>query len=472
MKVLIANPPVFEGVKFVREGRCEQRASSFQYLMVPISLPSIAAVLREAEYKVKITDCVADDLGQAELSAVCEDFRPGLIIMDVSTPTFSFDCKTIDLLKNARPEAHITAIGTHVSALPGESLASCRLDSVIRGEPEYTSRALAETLENRGDLAKVAGISYRNGESVKHNPDRPFIEDLDSLPFPARDLIPNERYTMPISNRPYTLLVSSRGCTGRCTFCTGHLYYGRKLRLRSAANICDELEEIVNRFGINDVTMWSDTFTLNRDFVVGVCEEIMKRGIKVNWMANSRVDRVDLDILKLMKQAGCSMISFGIESAVPEILKNCRKGTTPEQISDAVRWSREAGLETIAHVILGLPGETPETIRETSRFIKRIGPDYVQYYGAIPFPGTEFYELARDNHWLTTEDWSCFEINQTIVNYPELAAADLNRERKKAFRSFYFRPGYLLKRLSRLRNPREWINLPRQAWGFLREWVT
>jgi radical SAM superfamily enzyme YgiQ (UPF0313 family) len=471
MRVILINPPTIDGVKFVREGRCEQRASSFQYVMVPISLPSIAAVLRQAGHDVQIVDCIADNLGTDELLDALDRFKPNLAILDVSTPTIHNDLAISSLIGQKNQGCHVSAIGTHVTALPAETLKDSPLDSVIRGEPEMTSLELADALERHTDLAGIAGLAFKRETEIVLNPERPFIEDLDSLPFPARDLLNNEKYTMPVSNRPYTLLVSSRGCTGQCIFCTGRLYYGQKLRLRSAANICDELEEITGKFNIKDVTMWSDTFTLNRDFVVSVCEEILRRVIKVNWMANSRVDRVDLDLLKLMRRSGCSMISFGIESAVPEILKKCRKGTNPVQIENAIKWSREAGLETIAHVILGLPGETAETIRETDRFIRRINPDYVQYYGAIPFPGTEFYEMAQDNKWLTTNDWSCFEINQTIVGYPGLPAPDLDRARRRAFRSFYFRPGYLVKRLARLKTWREWSNLPKQGWGFLREWV-
>lgn len=471
MRVLLLNPPTHHGVKFVREGRCEQRASSFQYLMVPISLPSTAAVLRDAGHAVTVVDCVADGLDTQGMLDILAQLTPELAILDVSTPTIHYDATVIASMKEAMPTCHLTAIGTHVTALPGETLANSQLDSVIRGEPELTARSLAHALENGTDLTEVEGLSFKHLGTTTNNPDRPFIEALDSLPFPARDLLHNEKYTMPVSNRPYTLLVASRGCSGQCIFCTAHLYYGRTLRIRSAANICDELEEIVGRFGIRDVTMWSDTFTMNRAFVVGVCEEIKKRGIGVNWMANSRVDRVDLALLKLMKSSGCSMISYGIESAVPSILKGCKKGTSPEQIRNAIAWSHRAGLETIAHVIMGLPGETQETLRETTRFIKKAGPDYVQYYGAIPFPGTEFYHLAKDNGWLTTDDWSCFEINQTIVSYGHLSAAHIDTARKDAFRAFYFRPRYMVKRLAGLKNWRELINASRQAWRFLREWV-
>jgi radical SAM superfamily enzyme YgiQ (UPF0313 family) len=439
--------------------------------MVPISLPSIAAVLRKKGHDVKIIDCIADGLGTEDLNEALREFDPDMVILDVSTPTFEFDKKTVSTIKKIRGNCHITAIGTHVTSLPAESLSESLLDSVIRREPEVTSLALADALQDGDSLKDVEGLSFKGNGQIIHNPDRPFIADLDGLPFPARDLIHNEKYTMPVSNQPYTLLISSRGCPYRCIFCTARQYYGQKLRPRSAKNIVDEVEEIINKYGIKDITMWSDTFTVDRDFVVGVCNEIKRRELEFNWMTNSRVDKVDLDLLKLMKSVGCSMVSYGAESAVPEILKNCRKGTTPEQIKNALKWSREAGLETICHIIFGLPGETKETINQTIKFVKKLNPDYVQFYGAIPFPGTEFYEMAVANDWLITKDWSKFEINQAIISTPLLSAEELDKARRQAFRTFYFRPGYVLKRLSKLRTWREWANLPGQAWRFLKEWV-
>lgn len=470
MKVLILNPPAYKGIKFIREGRCEQRLSSFQYVMVPISLPSIAGLLREKGHELRIVDSMVEDYGIAEVKEEIRRFDPSLIIVDMSTVTYFGDAATIEALKEGE-DYHIAAIGTHVTALPEATLKETKLDSVIRGEPEETSLCLADALENANKLSEVEGISFRQNGQILHNPSRPFIENLDQLPFPARDLIKNDRYTMPVSNRPYTLVITSRGCSHNCIFCTARQYYGCRLRKRTPKNIVDEIEEIIKRFGITDITMWSDTFTLDREFVVGVCNEIKRRGLGFNWMTNSRVDRVDKGLLKLMKEAGCSMLSFGIESGSQRILNNVRKGTTLEQAEQVFIWTKELGIETIAHFILGLPGETKETIAETIRFARKLDPDYPQFYGAIPFPGTEFYELAANNGWITTNDWSKYELNQAIVSTPSLSVEQLGRARKKAFRSFYLRPRYIGKTLAKLKSFGELLNIIKQGLSFAEEWV-
>ncbi len=470
MRVLIVNPPPYAGKKFIREGRCEQRLSSFQYVMVPISLPSIAAVLREAGHEVKLVDCVAQDSSLDDLIDLASTFRPGLVLFNFSTVTYEGDKETVKVLRGVS-QAHFTAIGVHVTTLPEVTLKETSLDSVVRGEPEETVLALAEALEAKSSLGEVRGLSFKDGGEVINNPPREFIKDLDSLPFPARDLLDNEKYTMPISNRPYTLIITSRGCPHSCIFCTAHCYYGKKLRKRSATNIVDEMEEVKEKYGIEDITMWSDTFTLDRQFVLDVCDEIEKRGLKVNWMCNSRVDTVDFEMLSRMAETGCTVMSYGVESGVQEILDRAKKRTTVEQIKDAFKWTKAAGIESIAHVILGLPGETPQTIKKTVALVNQIQPDYAQYYCAIPFPGTELYKVAVKEGWLVTKDWSKFEINQAIISTPELSAEELGRARQAALRQFYLHPSYMWKRLRDAKSFREVVNLALEGFDFLKSWV-
>lgn len=470
MRVLIVNPPPTGGKKFIREGRCEQRLSSFQYVMVPISLPSIAAVLREAGHQVKLVDCVAQDIPLKNLIELVLTFHPGLVLFNFSTVTYEGDKETVRVLREVS-QAHFTAIGVHVTALPETTLKETSLNSVTRGEPEETVLALAEALKAGSSLEEVKGISFKDGGEVINNPPRDFIKNLDSLPFPSRDLLDNKKYTMPISNRPYTLIITSRGCSHSCIFCTAHCYYGKRLRKRSASNIVDEMEEVVERYKIKDMTMWSDTFTLDRQFVLDVCSEIEKRDLKVNWMCNSRVDTVDFEMLSRMAETGCTVMSYGVESGVQEILDRAKKRITVEQIRDAFKWTRQAGIESIAHVILGLPGETPQTIKKTIALVNQIQPDYAQYYCAIPFPGTELYEQAVKEGWLITKDWSKFEINQAIISTPNLSAKELNQARQIAFRQFYLRPSYMWKRLRGAKSLKEVANLALEGFDFLRSWA-
>lgn len=470
MRVLLVNPPAYRDIRYIREGRCEQRLSSFQYVMVPISLPSIAALLREKDMEVKIIDCIAENINSEKLIEDVLRYNPQLIIINYSTATYYGDREITRLLKEASL-AHLSAIGTHVTALPEETLKDTLLDSVIRGEPEMTTFFLAESINNKKSLEKVEGISYRLNNKIVQNQDRKFIENLDSLPFPARDLIKNEKYTMPFSNRPYTLLISSRGCPYQCIYCTARQYYGTKLRVRSAPNIVDELVEILEKYNIKDVTMWSDTFTLSENFVASICNEILQRGIEINWMCNSRVDKVNLELLKLMKKAGCSVLSFGVESGVQKILDNAKKGAHLKQAIDAFQWTKESKIETIAHIMFGLPGETEETIKETIKFVRKLKPDYIQFYGAIPFPGTEFYKMTIENKWLVSKNWDMFEINQSIINTPDLSADRLRKMRRKAFFLFYFNPLYILKNLKKIKSLKDLFIIMKQGFSFIKEWV-
>jgi len=471
MRVFILNPPVLSGQGFVREGRCEQRLTSYQYVLLPVSLPSIAAVLREEGISVKILDGVAEQTPVALIKRALKKFQPDLLILNVSTVTFDNDIKIARLIKKAFPKLKIAVMGVHVTSLPEESLSHGAIDYVVRGEPEETVKELALALKHKKPLARIKGISHKRGRKYEHNEDRPFISDLDALPFPARDLVKNKLYLMSMSDKPHTVILTSRGCPNNCTFCTAHKYYGRVFRTRSAKSVADEMEEIEKKYKIFYATMWADTFTLIPSFVFELCAEIKKRGLKMKWMCNSRVNTITPDMLKAMKGAGCTGIAYGVESGNQEILNNVRKGTNLEQIERAFKLTKRAGIDSLAHVIFGLPGETKQTIKKTVAFIKKINPSYVQFYCAVPFPGTEFSRMAEKEGWLQTRDWSRFEINQAIIATPTLSAKELERARRRAYLSFYLRPSYLFKTGYKYLKRGELLRMTRQATGFFADWV-
>lgn len=470
MKIILINPPAINNIDFVREGRCEQRLSSFQYNMVPISLPSIAAVLIKYGHEVKIIDCIACKITPEKLNKLIAEMRPALGILNIATGSYNGDKIVVNNIKREF-SFHLTAIGNHVTSLPDIVLKETKLDSVIIGEPEFIARELASCVDNKQPLSQVKGIAYRVDGKIFINERAPFIENLDDLPFPARSLLDNNKYFLPVINEPYTLLISSRGCPHNCIFCTAHQYYGRKLRLRSCNNILAEIDEIVNKHKIKNITMWSDTFTLNRDFVVSVCNGIIKNNFNIKWMCNSRVDMVEIGLLRLMKKSGCIGISYGIESGAQEILDNIRKKTTLLQAKNAIKWTKDAGIESLAHVILGLPGETKNTINKTIKFIKDIDPDYAQFYCAVPFPGTDFYQQAVKNSWIKSYDWDKYEINQAIIGTPQLSVAELEKSKIRAFRSFYLRFAYLVKRLSKVKSLSDLKMNFLQGMDFIRNWV-
>ncbi len=469
-RALIINPPPLTGPKVVREGRCEQRLSSFQYVMVPISLPMIAGILEKNNFLVKIYDFIVEDFGFDDAVKAAARFKPDLAIINFSTLTYEGDQEFVRRLRKKLPQAHLAAIGVHVTSLPEKTLQDGVLDSIIRGEPEMTSLDLMQTIQKKAKLNHILGLSYRNGKKFSHNPPRPPLEDLDSLPFAARHLLKQDRYLMPVYDRPYTLLITARGCPNKCIFCTAHQYYGQKFRMRQPTKVIEEIEEIVKKHKINDITMWADTFTLDKNFVMELCRLIKAKKLNFKWMCNARVNTVDAEMLAAMKEAGCMGIAFGVESGVQEILDNVRKGITLEQISHAFQLTREANIDSLAHVIFGLPGETNETIRKTINFINKIDPDFVQFYCAVPFPGTEFHDLAQKNNWIATDDWNQYEINQAVIETPLLSQKDLARARKKALFSFYLRPRFIFRQLKHIKSPQEFFNLAQKGISFLKNW--
>jgi len=331
-----------------------------------------------------------------------------------------------------------------------------------------------DAVEKKRDLQEVLGISFKKNGKIVHNEDRPFNEDLDELPFAARHLLENAKYTLPVINEAYTLIITSRGCPHSCIYCTAFQYYGKKLRLRSAGNVVDEMQECLEKHKIRNFTMWSDTFNQNKKFVMEVCAEIKKRGLekRIKWMANSRVDHVDAEVLGEMKSSGCIGVSYGVESGVEEILKNMKKGATAVQAREAVRLTKAAGIEVLTHIIFGLPGETVQTIEETIRYVKELDPDYAQFYCAIPFPKTELEEMGKKNGWITTEDYAKYELNQPILNLPTLSPEELQKARVRAYREFYLRPSYIFKRLRKIKNFTELVKNYRQARDFIHGWIS
>lgn len=470
MRVLLANLPGPDGQGYIREGRCEQRLSSFMYRMLPVSLPSTAGLLRAEGHQVRILDGSTQQVPPREIPREVRRFAAELVVVTVSTPTYTSDVKAIDALAGWT-DAHLSGIGVHVTATPAETLADSRLHSVVRGEPEWTVADLAAALASGRDLAAVRGLSFRRADGmIVHNDDRGFDGDLDELPPPARDLVREEDYFLPIVNRPYTLVVPSRGCPHHCTYCTAPSYYGRRLRQRAPARVVDEIEQIAGRGVVQDFTMWSDTFTLDRKFVLEMCRELRARRLDVRWMCNSRVDSIDAEMLAAMQASGCIGISFGIESGVQEILDNVRKGTTVEQGRVAVRMTKAAGIQTLGHFMLGLPGETPATIRQTITYAKDIDPDWAQFYCATPFPGTVFREQVQRAGHLAATSWREHELSTPTIATPQLSAAALNRARVRAYVAFYARP-HVVKRVVGQVGPTHLFGLFAQACTFARSWV-
>lgn len=452
-RVYLLNPPAAKGVRIVREGRCMQREGAWTAVWTPISLALTASVLRQAGFEVSLNDCIVEELDFNHLKEKIREFKPHLVIINTGTPSIESDLYSSRVIKEVNPDIKTAAIGIHVTALPEESLRmEPTLDFIIKGEPEFTIKELAETLKNRGDLSKIMGLCFREGDKYILTPPRPPIEDLDLLPFPAWDLIQRDKYIMPFTDRQFLLVATGRGCPYQCVFCADTAYYGHKLHLRRPKSIVDEMIWDREQFGISDFLFWSESFTINQKFAMEVAREIIKRGGGFRWVCNSRVDNVSPELLQAFKKAGCWMIGYGIEVGNQKILDLMNKKTTLQQAKDAVRWAKEAGLEVTGHCILGYPSETIENLRETIDFAIELDLDFAQFYCVVPFPGSKLFTLAKENNWICSWDWSRWEQNYSVLNTDTLTADQIMKMRHFAYRKFYLRPKMILKTLKKIQS--------------------
>ena len=327
-----------------------------------------------------------------------------------------------------------------------------RSDEIKKLFDKHDSNYRTAILEDGSvDFSEIKGLGWRKGEEIVINPPRPFIQDLDDLPIPLHNLLPLSKYRMPLIHGPFTFVVTSRGCPAGCTFCIKHLSYQYTVRLRSPELLMQELWQL-KKLGINNVHMYADLFTVNRDQVVELCQRMIEENIEIKWTCNSRVDYVDKEMLEMMGKAGCRLISWGIESGSEQILKNVHKGIKPEDAKQALLWSKEAGIMNWGYFIIGLPGETEDTIRQTIAFAKELPLDIALFHIAAPYPGTPFFLEVVEKGWFRKGvRWEQIDMDrETVLNYPQLSTEKLIYWQKRAFREWALRPGPIITYLKML----------------------
>lgn len=414
-----------------------------------LGIGMIAAVLKRAGHNVTVLDMSV--LGSDSLESALKTTNPELVGITVVTLLSDLVFKTIIPAIRLQSSAKIVVGGPHPTACPDEALTAA--DFAVRGEGEET---IVELCASNLNPDGIAGLSYREADRAVHNPPRPFIDDLDSLPFPARELFPPlSRYGgLPsLGNKTVGNISTSRGCYGLCKFCFNAIF-GRKCRFRSAANVVEEWELLVRKFGVDVVTISDDHFTSSQKRTLEICRMLHERKLdKTPWTCSNgiRVETASMELLTAMKKAGCTAVAFGIESGSDEALERMGKKISLEKVRTAVSNARKAGINTLSgFFMIGTPWDTEQTMKETIEFAKSLPLDFAQFAIATPYPGTEMYEMVKDrmlgipySEYGTHEGMVYFEMDQ-------LPGEIVSRYFSEAYRSFYFRPTLALRHLKRI----------------------
>lgn len=466
--IMLVNPPTPDGELWIRTQHRVGRRTRENMVWPQVSLAQMAALLHPV-YKVKVIDCNAERMGWPEFTELLNKYQPKYYLTQMTAPTLENDIYGC-FLAHARG-AKTIAFGTHITPIPVETMRPYPgLDFALVGEPDLTIRDLLDHLEgriserspeivqmfNKHDLTYkpainedgsvnmygIKGIAWRKGDEIILNFPRSFIADLDDMPVPMHELLPLQSYRMPLIKGAFTFIVTSRGCPAGCTYCIKHVSYQYATRLRSPKLIMEELWAL-KKLGLNNIHMYADLFTVSRDQVVQLCQLMIDEKIGIGWTCNSRVDYVDEEMLALMGKAGCRLISWGIESGSEQILKHARKGAYPDKAERALRWAKKAGIMNWGYFIIGLPGETEETIRMTIDFAKKLPLDIALFHVAAPYPGTPFFFEVVKNKWFRPGTrWEQVDMDKgTVLDYPNISAERLLYWQKRAFREWAFRPG-------------------------------
>lgn len=424
----------------------------------PLGLCYVASSLEANGYsnKVKIIDCQVK-IGYPELKRMIEQDDFNVAGITCTTPSFESALTTAKIIKEKKPSATIIIGGPHVTAALEYTMGFGIFDYGILGEGEETMVELLDYLSGNSSLKldDIKGVAYNdtNGKPVRTQP-RPFIKNLDKLPFPARHLIPppSAYHPTPASYRklPQAHVMTSRGCPNQCTFCDRAIF-GSGYRERGVENIMVEIDELVSKYGVRDIKFFDDTFTINKERLFRICDEMKKR--KLIWCCLTRANLVDYAMLRRMKKSGCYQVLFGIESGDDAMLKLLKKGTTVAQNANAIKLAKKAGLNVRCDFIIGTPGATMESMKKTIDFAIKMNPDFAHFNKFTPYPGTELYRNLEKEGYKFDFSKSHSQLDHSIIMYvpPGVDREEYQKLLDSSFKQFYLRPRYILRQISQIR---------------------
>ena len=443
-KILLIYPP---SPVMNREDRCQQPTKDLLVIppLPPTDLMYLASIAEQQGLEAMIRDYSLGGNFEEDL----KEFKPDYLLLNVATPTLQSDLDCLKIAKKICPKIITIAKGAVFLTFNSEILLKNKaLTYIISGEAEET---LKELLSGDVEINNILGLWHRDGLVAKFNGVRPFIQNLDELPFPARHLIDNNIYRRPDNNNVQAVIKVSRGCPHHCFFCLATPTSGSKVRMRSPENIIAEIRECITKYNIKNFIFWSDIFNQDREWTMNLCKKIIDSGLKFTWSANTRADTADERMAKYMHKAGCRLVSIGVESGSQYILDKIGKGTTINEIRDTVKAFKKAKIKVYNYFVIGLPWDDEDTINETINFAVELDSDFVSFYTATPLPATRFY------HYVKNELHEEIESFENSYYEPCISTYSLSKERilelhKRAVKAFYLRPLYILKMLVKIRS--------------------
>jgi radical SAM superfamily enzyme YgiQ (UPF0313 family) len=467
VKVAFVNPKN-EMPKLKYSRKVQKQYSNRGQVFPNLSICYLAALLERQGHTVMIVDSNALGLSLGETIARLRDFSPAVIGFNLLTESFLDTLEAIKPIKEAL-RVPIIVGGFHLKMYPRESMTHRCIDYAVIGPGWKTLPELLAAIEDGGGrLDRVNGIAYREDGDVVLTEPRQDPTTLDDVPFPARHLLPNDRYTTILTQHwPITVMLSGMGCPFHCLYCDMTGFH----HLRHPQRVTDEIEECVKRFGFREIFIQDETFTVNRKRVVAICEEIIRRGLKFSFAIRTRPDCVDRETLKIMKAAGCVRVNYGFEAADEDVARRIKRDIPIETMFNAVRWAKEADLMTLGFFLLGAPGETERSIKKNIDLAIALDTDYVSISKLVPVPNSELYEMIKAR--TGTDYWSEFTLgDRDIINKiayfdSSIQGRELDLWLRRAYRAFYLRPRFIARTLGRIRSWRELVNLATSAWSIL-----
>jgi len=421
----------------------------------PLSLAYVASTLEACGHQVQLMDIAASGLSFPSVAKRIKQFDPGLLGFTVTTPLFH---QNVSWIKKIKQEVDLPVIvgGVHVGLYPKETMLHRDIDFAMIGDAEAGLPEFMAALERGGGFERIPGLCFKRNAEVIINERQSKCVALDGIPFPARHLLPNERYYSIVSQRKnFTVMITSRGCAFECIFCDQGR---RKPMLRSAANVIAEIEECYHRFHVREIDFFDPSFTIDKQRGMEICRQIRSRNMDISWSLRTRIDTVDAELLEEMSRAGCIRIMYGIESAVPAILKSLKKYTDINRIQEIIRLTTSKGIEAFGFFTIGNPGDTRQTIRQTIRFARRSALLHAQFTRLTAFPGTELYQRYLDQY--AVDYWRQYVVNEIVKNPLPLVdtcigVQEANSLIRSAYVSFYLYPWRIIKILCKIRQFRK-----------------